>query len=147
MVCYRHGHRSRLIYRMLPYRGRKRDKKSFTWQDYRDLIVMAHIQLGAPIVLCCDNLNRHVCKEIKEWAAANSAWLTIFQLPSYAPELNPAEGIWSLIKRGVLANLAATSVDHLVKVAKHGLKLIRYRPHLVDGCLAETGLTTAPTLT
>ncbi|MFF3460674.1 transposase [Streptomyces sp. NPDC002730] len=86
-------------------------------------------------------------RKIKEWAAANSTWLTIFQLPSYAPELNPAEGIWSLIKRGVLANLAATSVDHLVKVAKHGLKLIQYRPHLVDGCLAETGLTTTTTLT
>nr|WP_244943565.1 transposase [Streptomyces inhibens] len=29
-------------------------------------------------------------------------------LPSYAPDLNPQEGIWALIKRGI-GNLAATN--------------------------------------
>ncbi|MFG6199751.1 transposase [Nonomuraea sp. JJY05] len=32
-------------------------------------------------------------------------WLTVFYLPSYAPELNPAEGVWSHLKRS-LDNLA-----------------------------------------
>jgi transposase len=35
------------------------------------------------------------------------AWLRVFRLPAYAPDLNPVEGIWSVLKRGVLANLAA----------------------------------------
>jgi transposase len=63
----------------------------------------------------------------------------VFQLPPYAPDLNPTEGIWSLLERGVLANLA-----HLVRVVKRGLKQIQYRPHLIDGCLAETGLALTP---
>ncbi|MER7207862.1 hypothetical protein ABT340_12410 [Streptosporangium sp. NPDC000239] len=50
------------------------------------------------------------------------------------------EGLWSLLNRSGLANLAATSVDHLVRVIKRGLKKIQYRPHLIDGCLAGTGL-------
>ena len=27
---------------------------------------------------------------------AARAWLTVYQLPAYAPELNPVEGIWSV---------------------------------------------------
>ena len=39
----------------------------------------------------------------------------MFRLPAYAPDLNPVEGIWSVLKRGVLANLAAASFAHLVQ--------------------------------
>jgi len=60
-------------------------------------------------------------------------------MPSYAPELNPAEGIWSLLKRAI-ANFAAPSLDHLVRIIKRKLKKIQYRPHLIDCCLAKTGL-------
>ncbi|MER7208359.1 hypothetical protein ABT340_14915 [Streptosporangium sp. NPDC000239] len=51
------------------------------------------------------------------------------------------EGIWSLLNRSGLANLAAANQDHLVRVIKRGLKKVhQYRPHLIDGCLAGTGL-------
>ena len=30
---------------------------------------------------------------------------------------------------------------HLVQVIRHGLKKIQYRPGLIEGCLAGTGLT------
>lgn len=63
----------------------------------------------------------------------------MFQLPSYAPELNPQECVWSMIKRG-LADFAAANLDHLVRVVKRKLKKIQYRPELIDGCLTETGL-------
>ncbi|MFJ7949681.1 hypothetical protein ACIQ6K_39790 [Streptomyces sp. NPDC096354] len=29
-------------------------RKSFSWKDYRDLLVRAHIQLGGPIVVVWD---------------------------------------------------------------------------------------------
>ena len=61
-------------------------------------------------------------------------------MPAYAPELNPAEGIWSLLKRS-MANFAAPNLDHLIRIVKRKLKKIQYRPHLIDGCLAKTGLT------
>jgi hypothetical protein len=52
----------------------------------------------------------------------------------------PTEGIWPVLKRGVLANLAVASFAHLVQVIRHGLKMIQYRPALIEGCLAGTGL-------
>ena len=36
---------------------------------------------------------------------ARHEWLTVVQLPAYAPQLNPVEGIWSLVRRD-LANTA-----------------------------------------
>lgn len=30
------------------------------WRQYRDLIVMTHIQLGTPVVWCWDDLNVHL---------------------------------------------------------------------------------------
>ena len=46
-----------------------------------------------------------------------------------------------MLKGGVLANLAAASFSHLVQVIRHGLKKIQYRPGLIEGCLAGTGLS------
>jgi hypothetical protein len=51
------------------------------------------------------------------------------------------EGIWSVLKRGVLANLAVAGFAHLVQVIRHGLKKLQYQPGLIEGCLAGTGLT------
>jgi hypothetical protein len=41
-ACYRPGCRSRLIYRLHRYRGRKDETKAFTWIEYRDLLIAAH---------------------------------------------------------------------------------------------------------
>jgi hypothetical protein len=60
------------------------------------------------------------------------------------PKVNEPEGIWSVLKRGVLADLAAASFGHLIQVIRHGLKKIQYQPGLIEGCLAGTGLALEP---
>nr|WP_233273710.1 hypothetical protein [Streptomyces broussonetiae] len=85
---------------------------------------------------------------MRDYAAAHD-WLTIIQLPSHAPDLSPVEGIWSLLRRGPLANTAFTDDDHLERTLRRGLRHIQLRPDLIDGCLAGTGLklTHRPTTT
>jgi hypothetical protein len=70
---------------------RKGEPNGFTWADYRDLIIAAHHNLSAPVVWCRDNLNIHLAPELAEFAAENKAWLRVYRLPAYAPELNPVE--------------------------------------------------------
>lgn len=144
LACYRPGHRTRLSYRMHHYRGRKGERKSFAWTEYRDLLAAAHQQLpGGNIVLIRDNLNARLKAELRAFTAAQP-WLRVFQLPSCAPDLNPLEGIWSSLKRGPLANVAFTGFAHLLQAVKTGLKKIQYQPGLIDGCLAGTGLSLEP---
>jgi putative transposase len=81
MCCYKPGETSRLIYRPRRHRKHKgKGRDTFAWSDYRDLVVRAHIQLQAPIVLIWDNLNTHRASGMRDYAAAHD-WLTIIQLP------------------------------------------------------------------
>ncbi|MEU8695735.1 transposase [Streptomyces sp. NPDC048665] len=84
-------------------------------------------------------LNTHRAAGMRDYAAAHD-WLTIIQLPSYAPDLNPVEGVWSLLRRGPMANTAFTDDDHLERTLRRGLRHIQLRPDPIDGCLAGTGL-------
>ncbi|WP_435862528.1 IS630 family transposase [Streptomyces phaeochromogenes] len=143
LTCYKPGERSRLIYRPRRDDGRRDGRKSFAWTDYRDLLITAHHQLGGPIVLVWDNLNVHLAAGMRQFIARQD-WLTVYQLPSYAPDLNPVEGIWSLLRRGWLSNTAFTTPEHLSQTIRHGMRKIQYRPHLIDGCLAGTGLSLTP---
>lgn len=67
-------------------------------------------------------------------------WITCYFLPAHAPDLNPVEGIWSLLRRSSRANTAFTGPDHLMRALRQGLREIQYRSNLMDGCLAATGL-------
>ncbi|MBM7439282.1 hypothetical protein [Streptomyces sp. HB132] len=64
----------------------------------------------------------------------------MFQLPVYAPDLNPQEGICSLVKRDI-GNLAAADLGQVTPAVKRKLKMLQYRPEVIDGRLADTGLT------
>ena len=91
-------------------------------------------------MLVWDNLNVHLSAELRAFTGAQ-AWLRVFRLPAYAPDLNPVEGIWSVLKRGVLANLAVASFAHLIQVIRHGLKKSSTSPVSSKAALTGTGLS------
>jgi transposase len=143
VACFRPGDRPHLLCKLRACRHRKGEPKGFTWAGYRDLINAAHRELAAPLVWCRDNLNVHLAPQLADFARENRDWLRIYRLPAYAPELNPAEGVWSLLKRAI-ANFAAADLDSLVRIVKRKLKKIQCRPHLISGCLAGAGLRIEP---
>ncbi|TDD00579.1 transposase [Nonomuraea deserti] len=142
LVCLKPGQRTRLIFRMLLYRGRKNERKGFREVDYARLLDAVHQQLGGPIVLVWDNLTHHKDALMKSLIATRP-WLTVFYLPSYAPELNPVETVWSHLKRS-LGNLAACSLDELAVLIRTRLRRMQYRPALLDAFVTHTGLIINP---
>lgn len=147
LCCYKPGERSRLIY--LPKRHtdhKSGGRKSFAWTEYRDLLIAAHQQLDGPIVLIWDNLNVHKDRRMRAFSEAHD-WINAYHLPPYAPDLNPVEGIWLVLRRTSQANTAFTGPGHLIRRLRHGLRQIQYRSGVIDGCLTATGLTlTTPCL-
>ena len=143
LVATKPGSRPRLLYRT--HRGRRGGRrKGFTEADYAALLDAAHRQLGGPLVLVWDNLNTHVSAVMAALISARP-WLTVFRLPPYAPELNPVEPVWSHLKRS-LANLAKHTIAELTALVKTRLKRMQYRPGLLIGFLASTGLDFRPFL-
>jgi hypothetical protein len=139
LICVKPGHRGHLFYRLRIHRGRKGERRSLSEDDYATLVTAAHHQLHAPIVLVWDNVNTHVSAVMRTFIKAHRQWLTVVQLPAYAPDLNPVEGVWSVVKNG-LGNLAGHGVDHLAAVIRNRLKRIQYRPDLFPGFITQTGL-------
>lgn len=140
--CYEPGEKSRLIHRSRAHLRLKGARKRFSWQDYRDLSVRAHIQLGGPIMVVWDNFNTHLAAGLKRYEAEHG-WLTTIRLPPYAPDLNPVEAVWSLIRRAT-ANTAFDTSDDLDRILRREPRRIQLRPHLIDGCLTATGPAPTP---
>ncbi|MEW2136619.1 IS630 family transposase [Streptomyces sp. NPDC005409] len=133
LCCYKPGERSRLDYRPKRHTDHKSGgRMSFAWTEYRDLLIAAHQQLGGPIVPYWDNLNFHKDRRMRAFIDAHD-WLTV--------DLNPGEGIWSVLRRTSRANTAFTDRDHLIRRLRHSLRQIQYRSDIIDGCLTATGLT------
>lgn len=55
------------------------------------------------------------------------------------------QGIRSVLRRRWLSNTAFTTVDHLVRTVRHGLREIQYRSDLINGCPAGAELRLHPT--
>jgi putative transposase len=87
-------------------------------------------------------LNTHLAAGLKRYEAEHDL-LTTVRLPPYAPDLNPVEALWSLV-RGAMANTAFDTPDAFDRTLPRELRRIQLRPHLIDGCLTATGLTLGP---
>jgi hypothetical protein len=114
LIAVRPGCGPRLIFRT--HRARRADKrKGFTEADYARFLDAARQQPGGPVVVVWDGLNTRTSHAMRELIAARP-WLTVFQLPAYAPELNPVEPV----------------------------RRMQCRPGLLQGFLARPGLDLAP---
>jgi DDE superfamily endonuclease len=91
LACYQPGARSRLFYKVRVHHGRKGERRSMSEADYAGLVTAAHNQLHTPVILIWDNLNTHISAAMRRFIEAHPGWLTEARLPSYAPDLNPAE--------------------------------------------------------
>jgi transposase len=91
------------------------------------------------VLLAFGIVRLHLTAGMRELIAANAEWLTVFRLPTYAPDLNPQEGIRSLVKRDI-GNLAAADLGQITRAVKRKLKMLQSRSEVIDGCLAGTDL-------
>ena len=143
MACLKPGRPGRFFYRLRVHRRRKGERPSMSEADYAHLITAAHHALGTPLIVIWDNLNTHRSKKMRQFTEAREDWLTIVQLPGYAPDLNAVEGAWSAMKSG-LGNHAAATLDQLEAIVRTRLRNIQRRPDLINALLGQTGLTLDP---
>lgn len=60
-----------------------------------------------PILLIWDHASYHTSRKVQAWLDEHPR-LTVRYLPKYAPELNPVEHIWRVVKQRVAANVSRT---------------------------------------
>ena len=95
--------------------------------------------LRGPVILLLDNSSTHKGKPIEQFLEKHPR-LRIEHFPSYAPQLNPDEGVWSLAKRE-LANSCPKNVDELMKDILGSMDGIRSSQEKLRGCIAQSELS------
>ena len=74
--------------------------------------ISKQVAAGAHAVLVLDGAGYH-----KEAALELPQNITLLALPSYSPELNPAENIWAYLRGNKLANTVYETYDEIVDTA------------------------------
>jgi hypothetical protein len=123
LIATRPGLRTRLCYRIRVYHGRNREPRGLAEAGYTGLLCAVHARLRAPLILVWDNVDHHVSAVMRGFVDAHDR-LTVVRLPASAPDLNPSEGVWSHIKRG-LGNLAGCGTEQLAATVRTRLKSMR----------------------
>ncbi len=65
--------------------------------------------------------------------------LHLVQLPGYAPELNPDEGIWNYLKRVELKNMCCRDLTHLATELRKAKDRLRHKPEIIRSCVRQCG--------
>jgi transposase len=86
---------------------------------------------GAPIH------RAHVVKDFLAQGGAARIWLE--QLPAYAPELNPEEGIWNYLKRVELRNVCCDDLAEFRLELRLATARVRHKRTVIQGCITECG--------
>jgi transposase len=99
-------------------------------------------KLTGKVLVIWDGSPIHRAQAIKDFlqrGAARRLWLE--QLPGYAPDLSPDEGIWNYLKRVELANVCAPNLDALQADLIRARERLRHKLPIMRSCFALAGLS------
>ncbi len=97
-------------------------------------------KLRGPILLIWDGSPIHRGQPIKDFLRRGAAKrLHLEQLPGYAPDLNPDEGIWNYLKRVELANLCCSDLAALTLALRRAKERLRHKRAVIRACFTHAG--------
>jgi transposase len=73
-------------------------------------------------------------------AEGGARQIHVAQLPPYAPDLNPREGVWQQLKQRERRHLRCRNLVHLRSALDLAIKRLRHKPRLMTACFAEAEL-------
>ena len=115
-------------------------ERAFRGPEVVDFLRHRLRHLPGPLLVIWDGAPIHRAQPVKDFLAQGAAArLQLEQLPGYAPELNPDEGIWHYLKHVELRNLCCADLAELRLELGLAVKRLRHKRHVLRGCIAECG--------
>lgn len=129
--------------------SQRRDRLRFYFRLYpkqninadRVLPFLDHLlrQLSGNVVVVWDSWATHRSRKVMAFLASHRR-LRLEYFPSYAPQLNPVEYVWSHSKKNPLANLAAPTLSILTVSARRAGRSVQRREGLLRSFLRHSHL-------
>jgi transposase len=97
-------------------------------------------QVRGKLLVIWDGASIHRAQPVKDFLAQGAAArLHLERLPAYAPDLNPDEGVWNLLKRGELKNRCCQDMAELRWELSLAIRRLRRKAHLLSACFRQCG--------
>lgn len=127
-------HRLGLYFLLLP------DNENVHGKDTVRFLRLLRRHLPRPLTIVWDRSNIHDRSTVVRQYLAKHPEIETEPLPSYAPELNPDEGVWTHTKYAKLPNYCPTDTKQLRKRIAAALRKLRRQPHLLASFIRHTKL-------
>ena len=97
-------------------------------------------KIPGKIILIWDGSPIHRANALKDFLKRGAAKrLHLEQLPGYAPDLNPDEGIWNYLKRVELGNVCCTDLNDLSTRLLRARERLRHKREIIRSCSRQCG--------
>ncbi len=115
-------------------------ERAYRGQDVVRFLKHLLQHIAGKLLLIWDGAPIHRSKAVQNYLSRGGAQrIHLEQFPSYAPELNPAEGIWNYLKRVELKNLCCQSISHLYYELGKAKERLRHKTNVILGCIKQPG--------
>jgi len=97
-------------------------------------------QIPGKLLVIWDGSPIHRGRAVKDFLSSGaSGRLQLEQLPGYAPDLNPDEGVWKHLKCVELKNLCCESLAELKIELRKAKERLRHKRDVILGCIRQPG--------
>jgi transposase len=104
---------------------------------------LRHLQhfISRRLIVIWDRGPIHRSNEMKSFLSGGAAKkIHLERLPGYAPDLNPAEGIWAHLKQVDLRNVCCDDLPGLHRILTSAIIRLKIRPHLIQSFFLQAEL-------
>jgi transposase len=92
------------------------------------------------VVVIWDGASIHRSEAVKRFLEDGAtARIRLEQLPGYAPDLNPDEGIWKHLKCVELKNVCCRNLKELRSELRKAKERLRHKRDVILGCIRQPG--------
>jgi transposase len=114
--------------------------EAFKGEDVVRFLRHALRRIPGKLLVVWDGSPIHRARVVKDFLASGASnRLRLEQLPGYAPELNPDEGIWKHLKYVELKNICCKSLSELRRELRKAKERLRHKKHVILGCIRQPG--------
>jgi transposase len=118
----------------------KEQERSFKGKDVVRFLKHLMHQIPGKLLVIRDGSPIHRGEAVKDFLARGAASrLQLEQLPGYAPDLNPDEGVWKHLKCVELKNLCCESLKELKVELRKAKERLRHKRDIILGCIRQPG--------
>lgn len=104
--------------------------------------LLRHVE--GKLLVIWDGLPAHRGQAVREFLRQGGARrIHLERLPSYAPDLNPDEGVWNYLKNVELRNLCCHHIQELRQELRKAIARLRHKTDVIQSFVRQAGLQPA----